>query len=288
MTVLSKAEKPTQFLGALSLVAGIARLLREKPVGRDAIEQVFALIAEVVPFDGATLYLYNRKKNTLEEVVSQGGTVNVLQFLHFGVGAGLAGWAAQQKKPILIPGRDPAQDNVRLHHDSVLILPLVVTDALIGVLSFRHHDQSAFAGEQQKVLEVVADQVAVSLERIIYARELERQNKSLEQAHEELRSAQSRLVAQEKLNAVVELAASVNHEINNPLTVIVGNARMIELETAAMPENAAARVRAIIEAANRISLVTHKLTKIDRLVTQTYVPDTTPTMLDLDQSAGEE
>lgn len=285
MTTATDKEPVSRFWSQIGLIADIARILREKPAGRGPVMEVFELISRLIPFDAATLYLYNKKRDALDEVVSRGHTVNILNFLHFGMGAGLAGWAAEQKRTLVIPGHDPEEDSVQAHHDSVVILPLLVAQELVGVLCFCHRDRETFDDDRRKLLEIVADQVAISLERILHQKELERQNQSLREAQDKLRAAQSQLIAQEKLKAVAELAASVNHEVNDPLSAIIGNAQMIEMEAAGLAIGE--RVKAIVEGARRISLITHKLLKIDRLVSQNYLEGAAETMLDLDKSAGE-
>ena len=287
MTTVTDKEPISRFWNKISLIADIARILREKPAGRGPILEVFELIERLIPFDAATLFLYNKKRDALDEVVSRGHTVNILNFLHFGMGTGLAGWAAEQKRTLVIPGRDPDQDSVQAHHDNFVLLPLLVAEELVGVLCFSHHDRDTFDDNRRKLLEIVADQVAISLERIIHQKELERKNQALLKAQEELQEAQTRVIAQEKLKAVSELAASVNHEVNNPLSAIIGNAHLIEMEVTGESQAILDRVKAIIDSARRISLITHKLLKIDRLVSQNYLDGTTETMLDLDKSAGD-
>jgi len=67
---------------------------------------------------------------------------------------------------------------------------------------------------------------------------------------EELRRTQQSLVQSAKLAAIGELAASVAHEINNPLTVILGNSQLLLYQLA--PDSAEHRKAVSIETeANR-------------------------------------
>jgi GAF domain-containing protein len=277
----------SRFWSKIGLVADIARILREKPTNKKTLSAILELISQIIPFNSATLYLLNKNKDQLDEVVSLGETVNKVEFLQFGIGSGLAGWAAKQKRAVLIPGRNPESHGVRQHHNSVLILPLLVVGELVGVLCFSHPDPEAFDENQQKLLEIVANQIAISLERILHQRELENRNRSLVEAQQTLRDMQSKLIAQEKLKAVVDLAASVNHEVNNPLSIIVGNAQIIDLESSDLPQRFNQRIKAIVDAAKRISLITHKLLKINKLVSENYLNNQGGTMLNLNKSAGD-
>jgi len=284
VTTVKAQEQSSHLWDKLSLFADITRIFRERPVGKAMLLEVLELISYIVPYESASLFLLSKKRDRLEEVATRGQTVNLLDFLHFGKGFGLAGWVAAQKTPVLIRGRSPERDGVREYHDTVLILPLLVMGDLVGVLCFNHPDPDGFDGERQQLLEIVAGQVAVSIERITSQRELEIKNRSLLRAQEKLEAAQGQIIAQEKLKAVIELAASVNHEINSPLSVIIGNAQIVELEARQMPVGISDRIKVIVEEAKRIALITHKLLRIDRLVEEDRLKLFGETMLNLDES----
>jgi len=66
---------------------------------------------------------------------------------------------------------------------------------------------------------------------------------------------------QERDRAIIELAVAVNHEINNPLTALIGNLQLLMMKNKDLPEEAAARLRTIEESANQIREVTARLMK---------------------------
>lgn len=268
------------------MVTDIARILQEKPACTDTLREVLGLIAGILPVDAAALYLHNKSTGTLEETASAGRTIDLLDFVQFDQGSGLAGWAAKQNRPIFIPGHDPESHGVREHHDSIMILPLLVAGELMGVLCFCHRTREAFDTNRRKLMELAAEQVAISLERIMHRKELENKNSSLARVQTQLKEARSQLIAQEKLNAVAELAASINHEISNPLSAIIGNAQIIELEAATLPPELHHRIEAIVDAAKRISLITHKLLKIDSLVRENYLSHETKTTVKVAKVSG--
>jgi nitrogen fixation/metabolism regulation signal transduction histidine kinase len=86
----------------------------------------------------------------------------------------------------------------------------------------------------------------------------------------DLKNAQEELVKSKRLAAIGEIVASVNHEINNPLMIISGNAQFLEMSMEGYPDEMKERVRAILDETERISLVTRKLREIRNPVIENY------------------
>jgi len=98
-----------------------------------------------------------------------------------------------------------------------------------------------------------------------------------------LAQAQQQILAQERQAIVAELAGATAHELNQPLTSVMGYAellkRRLEPETAAL---AAAEV--IFSEAERMAEIVRKIGKITKYETKSYVGHAR--ILDLDRSAG--
>lgn len=111
--------------------------------------------------------------------------------------------------------------------DAASALALAVVDragAPLGVLSLIDPDaERVFEPMFLDMARVIANQLAVAFE-----------NQDLHDAVraklEELRRFQDRLVATAKVSAIAELAGAVAHELNNPLTGVLGNAELILME----------------------------------------------------------
>lgn len=101
---------------------------------------------------------------------------------------------------------------------------------------------------------------------------------------QDLKKAQDQLVKNKRMAAIGEVVASVNHEINNPLMIISGNAQFLEMSMDNFPEDMKERVRAIIEETERISRVTKKLRDIRNPVVEDYTASGEQ-MINLDKSS---
>ncbi len=65
----------------------------------------------------------------------------------------------------------------------------------------------------------------------------------------------------ERQAAIVEIAVAINHEINNPLTALMGNLQLLMLKNQNLPEELQARLKVIEESANQIREITGRLMK---------------------------
>ena len=86
----------------------------------------------------------------------------------------------------------------------------------------------------------------------------------------------------DRLAAIVETAVAVNHEINNPLVPILGNAQFLLQDENITNEDVKRRLRIIMSNARRIRNITQKLARITHPVTKEYLRGTR--MLDIEGS----
>ncbi len=94
----------------------------------------------------------------------------------------------------------------------------------IGVLYVDNQKTSApFSPESLRAAEALARHASLSIEN---ARLFEREQRTIE----ELRRAQKQLLQSEKLATIGQMAAGIAHEINTPLTYIMGNVELMSLQ----------------------------------------------------------
>lgn len=100
-----------------------------------------------------------------------------------------------------------------------------------------------------------------------------------------LNEAQEELRAREKQAIVAELAGAAAHELNQPLTSVLGYAEMIcrRVDEASPVQTAAATIRSEAE---RMAEIVRKIGRITRYETKSYVG--AAKIIDLDRSSGED
>ncbi len=93
-------------------------------------------------------------------------------------------------------------------------------------------------GEVVQVAKDITDAQQHASQLRLLSRELGVTNADLMTALDRLRTTQAQLVQSEKLSAVGQLVAGVAHELNNPLTSVIGYAQLVQSDLAARPEMA--------------------------------------------------
>ena len=99
-------------------------------------------------------------------------------------------------------------------------IPMVFKDELIGVINFAHDEANAFTERDMQIVGIIAAETAVTIERMIYEHQLEKKNNELSEANIKLKQTQAKLIELEKKQTATEMAATLNHEINNPLAML--------------------------------------------------------------------
>jgi signal transduction histidine kinase len=147
--------------------------------------------------------------------------------LRMPLGQGIAGWVAQQGEAVIIPDAyaDPrffaeVDQSSGFTTVSILCVPLQSRGRNIGAIEVMNKKGGEFDREDRSLLQALALSAATAIEN---AQLYEKQTRTINR----LAETQNQLVQSAKLAAVGELAAGIAHEINNPLTTIIGLASLL-------------------------------------------------------------
>jgi PAS domain S-box-containing protein len=96
-------------------------------------------------------------------------------------------------------------------------------DAPVGIMGLCSTLGYEYSSNDENLLVAISRQLATTIEKVRLYEETCR-------AYEDLRKTQEQLLQSEKMSAVGQLIAGVAHELNNPLTAILGYAQLLETE----------------------------------------------------------
>ena len=94
------------------------------------------------------------------------------------------------------------------------------------------------------------------------------------------------IIDQERLTAITETAVTVNHEINNPLTAILGNVQLLLLHREDLDDDLRNKLTVIEESASKIKDVTQRLLRLTSARATDYASGVS--MIDLSESEASE
>jgi len=204
-----------------------------------------------------SVVLYDETNDDLWFAAASGEGSDYVLGMRMAIGQGIAGWVFQQGQPVMVPdtskdtrwfgGFDPDSGFTTR---SIMCVPLQTKGQTIGAIEAMNKESGPFDAEDLRLLTSMAAPAATAIENAqLYDR--------LRQGMRKLEETQAQLVQSARLAAVGELAAGVAHEINNPLTSIIGFTRLLledlapddpkrsDLETI---DREAARTRQIVRA----------------------------------------
>jgi signal transduction histidine kinase/CheY-like chemotaxis protein len=238
------------FIAQAAVAIQNARLYREAGRRRDIAEALARLgqtltatldaerIADIVARGAidllrprsAAVYRYDAQRGTLDVLAAFGADGAVMKGVVLGRGEGAAGRAVVERRPVTTTDllTDPS---IQLSPDlarhvsttgirAVAAVPLLAHERVVGALGVGAEVGRAFSADDLQALQSFGDQAALALENArLYASARENLGR--------LRDTQAQLVQAAKMSAVGELVSGVAHELNNPLSVIIGYGQLL-------------------------------------------------------------
>jgi signal transduction histidine kinase len=120
-----------------------------------------------------------------------------------------------------------------------------------------------FSGDALRAAEALARHAALAIEN---AQLFEREEHTIE----ELQKTQKQLLQSEKLATIGQMAAGIAHELNTPLTYIMGNLELLELQDLTPPQRE--MLSSIARGADRIRSLARRLLGFSRPAREEMVP----------------
>ena len=192
----------------------------------ESVQRTLRQMLELFDLDAASLYLLDKDDVTVRRVAAVGHRSEFGKtFPVFALPNGLMQQLRSTHATFLSVQGLPLPPSVREMQrkegiKSAYVVMLWAKEKIIGGLVVGSHHVREFSNADISLLTAVGSQVASAVDH-------SRLYEETRQAYEHLRRTQEQLVHSEKLAAVGQLISGVAHELNNPLTAILGYSQLL-------------------------------------------------------------
>ncbi len=183
------------------------------------VSTLIELTQQVISVIDSNIFLFQEGTNDLLPLAAR-SSETLFSVAREQVEAGIVDWVIAEKKTVVIPDIDSL--GVKGTTRNFVIVPLILRNRAIGIYVIHtHKPQTEFSNQDIQLLSVLATQAASGVENW-------RTYDELMKANDQLKASQAQMIQAAKLAAIGELAASVVHEIKNPLQIMMMHLEMVE------------------------------------------------------------
>jgi PAS domain S-box-containing protein len=185
-------------------------------------------ILEFLEFDSVRIYLLDDKKKVLNLTAYKGPSAKLMTkpFMKCRkLGDGLLGQTLLDGKTKIVHNPFRIEDRyvdsiVEEGLHSTAYIPLVSKGEPVGVMALSSYTPFMFYYEYVEFLTAIGNQIGVAVDNAnLY--------KNINEAYQKLKDAQEQIIQSEKLASLGKLAATIAHEINNPLAAVLTYIRLM-------------------------------------------------------------
>lgn len=153
----------------------------------ELLHQVMRLATDVVEAETSSILLYDEAHDELVFNLALGDKESELKEIRLQLDEGIAGWVARERKCKIVNDieKDPnwakrTDDKIDFVTKSVLAVPLVYKDRLLGVVEAVNKKKGEFTPEDEEVMEAFAAQTAVAMENARLFTNLQEEKEKIE------------------------------------------------------------------------------------------------------------
>ena len=214
---------------ALLALNAIGELLGQAVSLEDGLTAALLKVTELFSVSAAAVFFLDQPSRVLTRAAAVGyQSESAHRNTPMQISAGLLD-QIRQARATLLSGSLPAlpEEIHELHRkENIQVSQVVVLwakDRVMGVLVVGNREMRAFSTAELNLLSAVGNQIATTIDKSLLL-------EKTREAYDTLRRTQEQLLQSEKMAAVGQLISGVAHELNNPLTAILGYSQLLKSE----------------------------------------------------------
>ncbi len=118
--------------------------------------------------------------------------------------------------------------------NTVVYLPLIIQDKMVGCVSIQSPKENAYSNEQLDMMRLLSRYIAIAVSNALCYTQLQRQKRETQVQSAQMQTAQNQLAQSEKLATLGTLTPKVAEKLNNPAHAINTAAHLMHKEIAAI------------------------------------------------------
>ncbi len=181
----SLAEQPDDHEPSpeFELLSDISLLLSRTMDQREVLRAIIEGLHRAIPYDAAGIFMLDDTGSVISASIVRGYHPDSLDKLSQKLSKGIIGWVISQARPTIVDDvtKDPRYIEALAETRSEVAVPIIGTEGVIGCINLESFRPAAFKPENIRLIEDMASQAAVALERakihsqLVAARQIERE-----------------------------------------------------------------------------------------------------------------
>jgi two-component sensor histidine kinase len=245
-------ERDRQMSEAMALIEVMQAEIEEREAEADALrrvgeatgsafdlEEILKVTADiaiqVTETDSCQVYLYDRANDDLVLRAADETGQSMVRRIRLKLGEGITGWVARERRYVAISRNATRDHRFRYfpeireeEYESILSVPLVSRNELIGVVNVRTRKPHEYSRIQVRMLSGIANQVAGAIDKARRTRRLETTAAHLRNLSEVSKTVTENVYVDEMLQSLVDMTArTMNYKV---CTVMLADKSTGELE----------------------------------------------------------
>ncbi len=239
LLLIDKALEKSEIRMLMALYSA-SRMLFSSSRLEELLSMTMNMLYSVFKADEGSFMIYEEER--LRILTSRGIPEEIVKTASVKMGERVSGYALQHKKPLLlIEGREKYSElgkiETRTHIQSSMVIPVYCNDTPVGVLNLsRTVHRENFTYNDLRNATIFASQLGQTVHNSRLGHSLDEKMKELKEAYRLLEERKALLEEKEKLAKVGCMIAGMVHEVNNPLTAVLGHADLLLSQDDLAPE----------------------------------------------------